>query len=150
TGTIWQRVLGLIRSATTWRAVTWMLLRFPLGLASAVAVVSVAALGAALMAAPFDGAIRDPSAGVVAAALAGGAAVVALAFHLVDLLALVQRSLAHALLGPSQRERTAMLTARAEQADLRADLARELHDSVGHSVTAAVVQAAAAQRVLDE
>ena len=41
-----------------------------------------------------------------------------------------------------------MLTVRSERADARADLARELHDSVGHSVTAAVLQASAARRVL--
>ncbi len=46
------------------------------------------------------------------------------------------------------REELARLAVRTEQAAARADLARELHDSVGHSVTAAVLQASAARRVL--
>jgi signal transduction histidine kinase len=68
--------------------------------------------------------------------------------HLVDGLAWVHGALARALLGPSRADELVQLTARSERADARADLARELHDSVGHSVTAAVLQASAARRVL--
>jgi len=71
-----------------------------------------------------------------------------LAAHVVDGFAWVHGTLARALLGPPRAEELAVLTARSERADARADLARELHDSVGHSVTAAVLQASAARRVL--
>ena len=80
--------------------------------------------------------------------VAGGLALLVLTAHLVDALAWIHGALARALLGPSRAEELASLAARTEQAAARADLARELHDSVGHSVTAAVLQASAARRVL--
>lgn len=57
--------------------------------------------------------------------------------------------LAPALLGPSPADRLAALERRAEQLAERNRLARELHDSVGHALTATTVQAGAALRVLD-
>lgn len=52
---------------------------------------------------------------------------------------------ARALLGPSAAERLAALEERTEQLLERNRIARELHDSIGHALTVAVVQAGAAR-----
>ncbi|MFC4020401.1 sensor histidine kinase [Micromonospora sp. GCM10011542] len=58
-------------------------------------------------------------------------------------------SMAPVLLGPAEAERIAALEARATRLAERNRLARELHDSVGHALTVATLQAGAAGEVLD-
>ncbi|MEU3661175.1 histidine kinase [Streptomyces sp. NPDC032940] len=53
--------------------------------------------------------------------------------------------LARGLLGPSAAERLTALEERTEQLLERTRIARELHDSIGHALTVAVVQAGAAR-----
>ncbi|WP_405482963.1 sensor histidine kinase [Streptomyces sp. NBC_00009] len=53
------------------------------------------------------------------------------------------------LLGPSAAERLAALEERTEQLLERNRIARELHDSIGHALTVAVVQAGAARAAAD-
>ncbi|MEU6814260.1 histidine kinase [Streptomyces sp. NPDC046860] len=53
------------------------------------------------------------------------------------------------LLGPSAAERMAALEERTEQLLERTRIARELHDSIGHALTVAVVQAGAARAAGD-
>ncbi|MGW4564156.1 sensor histidine kinase [Streptomyces sp. NPDC004561] len=56
---------------------------------------------------------------------------------------------ARRLLGPSAAERLAALEERTEQLLERTRIARELHDSIGHALTVAVVQAGAARTAGD-
>ncbi|MEU3492869.1 histidine kinase [Kitasatospora cineracea] len=58
------------------------------------------------------------------------------------------RRLAPRLLGPSPAERLALAAARERQLAERNRLAQELHDSIGHTLTAATIQAAVAGEVL--
>ncbi len=57
--------------------------------------------------------------------------------------------LAPALLGPTEADEIAALRRRERAAAARNELARELHDSIGHALTAMTVQASAGARVLE-
>ena len=153
-GSIWAQVKALVGSRTTWRSILWLFLRFPLSLVAFCVPVASAGVGVALIVAPFTNAftgahrVLGSSPATTAVCVIGGLALLLLTAHLIDALGWVHGALARGLLGPSRAEEVATLAARSERAESRADLARELHDSVGHSVTAAVLQASAARRVL--
>ncbi|MER6469143.1 sensor histidine kinase [Streptomyces collinus] len=70
-------------------------------------------------------------------------------YGLVVALGALATALARRLLGPSAAERLAALEERTEQLLERTRIARELHDSIGHALTVAVVQAGAARAAGD-
>jgi signal transduction histidine kinase len=61
----------------------------------------------------------------------------------------LEACIARRLLGPSRGERLASLEARTEQLLERTRIAHELHDSIGHALTLAVLQAGAARTAGD-
>ena len=145
-GSLWRRLVWLVRSPSTWRSLVWLALRLPLAVVCATVVGVVALAGALLLVMPWT-TLADASLAGRCASIAGGGAAVLLALHLIDLSGFVHAGVAARLLGPSRREALAMARVEAERATAQADLARELHDSVGHSLTAAVLQASAARKV---
>jgi signal transduction histidine kinase len=111
-------------------------------------VVSLAPAGVALLVAD-DGGSGTPGAGRVL--LAGVAALGAL-LALYPLTAAVGAGFAvtaPTFLGPSAADRLAALERRAAQLAERNRVARDLHDSVGHTLSMVTIQAGAAGRVLD-
>ncbi|MEW1718639.1 histidine kinase [Streptomyces sp. NPDC093109] len=85
-----------------------------------------------------------PGAWVVLAAVAG----IAVAAQICASGAAVLRALAPALLGQSPAERLAAAEARTRELAHRNRLARELHDSIGHTLTASTIQAAVASELM--
>ncbi|UNZ21571.1 two-component sensor histidine kinase [Streptomyces sp. 891-h] len=59
------------------------------------------------------------------------------------------RALGPLLLGPGSQEQVAALEARVRGLEQRTELARELHDSIGHTLTAATIQAQVAAELID-
>ncbi len=146
-GSPWRQMVDLARARSTWRALGWCLLRLPLALVAWGLVFGILTLGLTMCATPWDALVDAPIWARIVMGL-GGVATLILTAHAVTWCGWVHGRLARGLLGTSPADRVAVAEARAEAADTRTDLARELHDSVGHSVTAAVLQASAARRVL--
>ncbi|MEV0372724.1 histidine kinase [Streptomyces sp. NPDC050636] len=78
-----------------------------------------------------------------------GIALVVVLLTTVQICGAVQARCAPALLGPTPADRLAAAERRAADLASRNRLARELHDSVGHALSAVTLQASAARRVLD-
>ncbi|MFE7889205.1 histidine kinase [Streptomyces sp. NPDC057412] len=132
--------------ADRWRLVLWLQARFVLGCAS------IALIAQLLFAVPdlvSGGGVVPPFGpalvwriALVPVLLAVLAATVWGAGRLITALAV-------RLLGPSPAERLAALEERTEQLLERTRIARELHDSIGHALTVAVLQAGAARAADD-
>ncbi|MCQ9132472.1 MULTISPECIES: histidine kinase [Streptomyces] len=146
-----------VAASATWRdrlrTVLWLQARMALGAATVFACVwlPVAAVelvrgafgvaGAGIPGLPAVGAHGWPALLAPLPVLVLGALVVALGE--------AATYLARRLLGPSAAERLAALEERTEQLLERNRMARELHDSIGHALTVAVVQAGAARAAGD-
>ncbi|KAB1143063.1 histidine kinase [Streptomyces luteolifulvus] len=91
--------------------------------------------------------VMDHTWALALAPVAGVAMLVALAGCAAGAGALLARW-APPLLGPAPEDRLAAAEARAAELAVRNRLARELHDSVGHALSAVTLQAGAARRVL--
>ncbi|MFE0789162.1 sensor histidine kinase [Streptomyces mutabilis] len=140
------------------RTAAWFTLHLGVGGIVAGMSLAVPPFAVALIVLPFVPALRDDGAGLpgvldhawalALAPVAGGALLVALAGCAAGCGALLARW-APALLGPSAEDRVAAAEARAADLAVRNRLARELHDSVGHALSAVTLQASAARRLLD-
>ncbi|GAA4053994.1 sensor histidine kinase [Streptomyces shaanxiensis] len=146
----------VVAPSATWsdrrRLVVWLEARLLVGYATATVTGQLLFATVDLLSAPFG---RDFDEGrlflqghpwwqllLVPVTLATLAVTVVAAGHLITALAL-------RLLGPSPTERLAALEERTEQLLERTRIARELHDSIGHALTVAVVQAGAARAAGD-
>ncbi|MFE0948461.1 sensor histidine kinase [Streptomyces mutabilis] len=140
------------------RTAAWFTLHLGVGGIVAGMSLAVPPFAVALIVLPLVPALRDDGAGLpgvldhawalALAPVAGGALLVALAGCAAGCGALLARW-APALLGPSAEDRVAAAEARAADLAVRNRLARELHDSVGHALSAVTLQASAARRLLD-
>ncbi|MFJ9522111.1 sensor histidine kinase [Kitasatospora sp. NPDC101801] len=139
--------------ADRWRTPLWLVLQVALGWTALLLGGGLLAMGVAL---PGDWTRSE--AGVTlfnwSVQISGGwswvaaAACILLALLVCVLVTNAQRWLAPRLLGPSSAERLALAAEREQQLAERNRLAHELHDSIGHTLTAATIQAAVAGEVL--
>lgn len=143
--------------SATWRdrlrTVLWLEIRMLLGavaMGSTVwgPVLSLDLVRAATGHVPYDNPLLDIAQPHWAYALLAPLPLIALYGLVVGLGELIT-VLARRLLGPSPAERLAALEERTEQLLERNRIARELHDSIGHALTVAVVQAGAARAAGD-
>ncbi|WP_329277459.1 sensor histidine kinase [Streptomyces sp. NBC_00691] len=140
------------------RTAGWFTLHLGAGALISGATLALPPFAVSVMALPFSAALRESELGrfwgldrpwwVWAAFPAGLLMLLGLAATAAATGALLARG-APRLLGPSPADRLAAAERRAAEAESRNRLARELHDSVGHALSAVTLQAGAARRVLD-
>ncbi|SED65119.1 sensor histidine kinase [Streptomyces sp. TLI_105] len=140
------------------RTAAWFTLHLGAGALVSGATLALPPFAVAVLALPFSPGLRDSELGrfwdldatwlIWGAAPAGLLMLLALAAVAAATGALLARQ-APRLLGPSPADRLAAAERRAAEAEARNRLARELHDSVGHALSAVTLQAGAARRVLD-
>jgi signal transduction histidine kinase len=146
---------AIITHGATWRGLGYTLVRFITGMVMFFVVTVFGALAIGLMVTPFaPGSIRindtqglggwaswwAPPVGLVIG-IAG--------WYLSSFVGQLHGWIAPILLGPSETDRVRVLEGRTAKLSAQTQLARELHDSVGHTMTSVVVQAGAAKRVFD-
>ncbi|OMQ16380.1 hypothetical protein A7K94_0202950, partial [Modestobacter sp. VKM Ac-2676] len=132
----------LVLAADTWRALGWLGAR----LLFALATTAVLLLGAALFVALGWDPEWNPFNALPLLALM--VADVVLTLVGVDLLVRLSASVAPRLLGTAPEQRIAALQQRTRRLADRNKLARDLHDTIGHALTASLLQATAARRTL--
>ncbi|WP_406133939.1 sensor histidine kinase [Streptomyces zaomyceticus] len=140
------------------RTAGWLTLHLGAGALISGASLALPPFAMSVLALPFSAALRESELGRLwgldrpwwtwAAVPAGILMLLALAAVAAATGALLARQ-APRLLGPSPADRLAAAERRAAEAESRNRLARELHDSVGHALSAVTLQAGAARRVLD-
>jgi signal transduction histidine kinase len=136
------KVRRLVASAGTWRVVGWLGARVLLGAATLATVF----FGTAA----FVGLVWATDWNVLTALplLALVAAVVVLTLVLLDLIVRLAAAVAPRLLGAGAEQQIAALQQSSRRLADRNRLARDLHDTIGHALTASLLQATAARRTL--
>ncbi|MFD9162364.1 sensor histidine kinase [Streptomyces sp. NPDC059558] len=147
--------------ATSWaargRASAWWTLHLGTGALISGMTLAVPPMAVALIAVPFVGRLRDVRLGYgwfttdatpYAAPLAGIGLLAGLVLCAAGAGWLLART-APVLLGQTSADRLAAAEERASDLAVRNRLARELHDAVGHALSAVTLQAAAARRMLE-
>lgn len=147
-GAMLQRLRRLLAATTTWRTMAWLGVRLLLGL------VVLATIAAAVWAGTFVGGYprwspwpsRAPWLDVLVAALLVLLAV--LVIVALDRQVRIAAAIAPRLLGAGPEDEVAVLRRFSQRLVERNRLARDLHDSIGHALTASLLQASAARRTL--
>lgn len=137
-----RKLRRLVLAPDTWRALGWLGARLLFGVATSAALLFGAALFAVIG--------WDPEWNPLNALplLALMVLDVVLTLAVVDLLVRLSASVAPRLLGTAPEQRIAALQQRTRRLADRNKLARDLHDTIGHALTASLLQATAARRTL--
>jgi signal transduction histidine kinase len=136
------KVRRLVASAGTWRAVGWLGARVLLGAAT------LATLFFALMALADLTEGDDWNLLTALPLLALIAVVVVVTLVVLDLIVRLAAAVAPRLLGTAPEQQIAALQHSGRRLADRNRLARDLHDTIGHALTASLLQATAARRTL--
>jgi signal transduction histidine kinase len=137
-----RRLLLVVVSSSTWRTMGWLAARVLLGAGVLATLVSgLAGVVALVLEAPWS---RWTALPLTAVALL----VLVLVLAALDLQVRLAAVIAPRLLGLAPEEELAVLHRTSQRLAHRNRLARDLHDTIGHSLTASLLQAAAARRTL--
>jgi signal transduction histidine kinase len=164
---VWGRIKDLAREPFTWTSLVWLLLRLPLAVVSFTALVTVVAVAGSGLTAPlvivftdsielWSGMTLDRPVETWPLVLLGAVALLAIP-HVVNGLAWIHARGSERFLNPTARQRaqvlerrTTVLEERTTVLEERTRLAQELHDSVGHTITATTLLAGAAGHVFED